>query len=181
MKQQTKHMIFSLCINSWQTQCWDVPKCLGGVDLYSMKSKLGTPTPCALFLLYPFNTDINIPHLKYPMSPEHHHMMPDITTWCPSDVMLFLVGMYVHVYGMLSGHLCSEGGCQSRCSHPPHIGWDTVTPGAYCDTLPKIFWCVPMLSQPGYDLLLKTYQKYNWHGMYKDQPKQMIKICKTWV
>ena len=30
--------------NSWQTQCWDVPKYLLGMDLYSVKSKLGNPS-----------------------------------------------------------------------------------------------------------------------------------------
>ena len=42
------------------------------------------------------------------MSLEHHHMMPDVTTWCPNDVMLFLARMYVHVPGMLSRYPHSE-------------------------------------------------------------------------
>ena len=120
-------------------------------------------------------------HLKYPTSPEHHHMMSDITTWCPNDVMLFLVGMYVHVPGTLSGHIQSELGCWRGCSHPPYMEWETVTPGAYHDTLPQVFWCISTSSKPGYGLLKHIKKKNNWHGMYKDWPKWMIKTWKTWV
>ena len=40
-------------------------------------------------------------------------------------------------------------------------GRETATPGAYCETLPQVPQCTPMLNQPIYDLL-KTYQEYNW-------------------
>ena len=79
MKQQTKHMIFFFSINSWQTQRWDAPRYLGGIDLYSMKSKLGTPPSCAFFLLYPFNTDINVIIQNTP-----HHW--NIIIWCPTSL-----------------------------------------------------------------------------------------------
>ena len=170
MKQQTKHMIFSSCKNCWQTQCWDMAKCLGGIDLYSMKLKLGTPTQCVFFLLYPFNTDINViiwntPHQQNiiiwcPMSP-HDAPVASYSFW--QECMCMCLVCWADSF---TQNVDTEA---DTLTHP-HIGWETVTPGTYHDALPRVFWHAPTLSQPGYDLL-KSYQKYNWQGMYKDWPK----------
>ena len=178
----TKHMNFLFYRNSWQTWCWDAPKYLGDMDLYSMKSKHGTPSLLCILPFIILQYWCKYHHPTYPTSPECHHMMPNITTWCPNDIMLFLAGIQCDMCLVCwADTFHSECGCQSRCSHPPYMEWETVTPCAYHDTLPQVPWCAPALSQPGYDLL-KTYQKYNWQdGMYKDWPKQMVKTFKTWV
>ena len=127
--------------------------------LWAQNIKCGTPTLSCIFLLYPFNTDINV----FIQNPPHHW---DITILCQSSsynalmtLWSVLVGMSAHAPGQLSSGSCSEQRCQSGCSNPHFMKAEMVVPGTYCETLPQVPWCMPVLGQPVY-ILLKTCQKY---------------------
>ena len=105
------------------------------------------PPSHAFFLLYPFNTDVNVIIWNTLISSEWHHMM---FWWC---------------YALFGGNPCactwhaeqkpcSEHGCHSRHTHPPFMQSEMVTPGAYHDT------CIQCDNESGnifISLVINTY------------------------
>ena len=88
----TKHMTSPFTINSWQALCWNAPKYLG-VWIFTLWNQNLEPLPPTHCSFIPLQYWHKCHHLKHPTSLGHHHMMPNITTRCPNDVMLFLVGI----------------------------------------------------------------------------------------
>ena len=80
-------MISLECRISWLTWCQDAPNYSWAVNmaLWTGNLKLGTLTLLCIFLLYPFNPDINV----ITSNPLHHW---GITTWCSDDVMISFGG-----------------------------------------------------------------------------------------
>ena len=111
-----------------------------GSLLYEIKTCNPSPS-CAFFSFIPFQYWCKSHHPKYPTSLECHHMMPDVTMWSPQWChALFGGNSYTCIPGTLSGHLHSENGWWSRCSHPPYMESEIATPGAYHDTYTGSTW-----------------------------------------
>ena len=132
---------------------------------------LEPPPSHVFFLLYPFNTNVNVIIQNTLTSSEHHHMM---LWWHHTS---FLVGIHVHAPGMLSGDPHSECVCFGRLAHPPFVESEMATPGTYHDTLTQVPKCAPLWSLPGKNLLKHIKIELTTNGMINQrQLKSITKI-----
>ena len=118
---------------AWQTSvlgCTEVHFRYG--SLLCVMGNLEPPPSQAFFLLYLFNTDVNVFIQNTPTSSKHHHM---ILWWCHAFI---LVGIHVHAPGTLSRGSCSQHGhCRQTCT------------STFCGVRNGNPRCIPWHSPPG--------------------------------
>ena len=99
--------------------------------LWAQNLNLGTPPSCAFFLLYPFNTDVNVVIQKTP----HHG---SVTIWCQSSHDGLMMSYSFFLQECLHMYLVSRavafalnGNSKVDALILPFVGWKTGAPGAY--------------------------------------------------
>ena len=146
MKQQLN--TWCLCLNEFLASlCWDAPKYLRGIDLFSLNSNLGGFLPIWHLFFYTSLNWCECCHSKSPMSLPCHHMM------CQWHHNLFWTWKSAHAPGHLSGGHHSEQKAKGDMLLVPFTKGEMATPGAYCDiciqikpfdvvflSTPSIFW-----------------------------------------